>query len=226
MDDDDPEKRIAELERRLADPPRPAAPGPPRYRDAREQPAPIPGPIPGHGGPIAPRVYVATVLDRKWGYPKVIGLIAVLCGGPVVLAALLHTTSGEVALWMHDAVFVVIPLLVLVAYVTRSRRLKSLVSGRWPEVTIHAAPDALEVITGNGKRAVFPVATAAMGPWTAVGAPPCAALHLRNDRHRFVIGGQNPRVPVRVPRIAGRVWTVNASLPAAEFAELLHIVFP
>jgi hypothetical protein len=169
---------------------------------------------------------VATVLDMKWGYPKVIGLIAALCGGPFVLAALLHTTSGEVALWMHDAVFVVIPLLLLVAYVTRSRRLSSFVSGRWPEVTIHVTPDALEVITGNGKRAVFPVATAAVGPRTAVGAPPCAAPHLRNDRHRFVIGGQNPRVPVRVPRIADRVWTVNASLPAAEFAELLHIVFP
>jgi hypothetical protein len=222
MDDDDPEKRIAELERRLAEPPRPAVPGPPRYRDAGEQPAPIPG----HGGPIVPRVYVATVLDMKWGYLKVIGLIAALCGGPFVLAALLHTTSGEVALWMHDAVFVVIPLLLLVAYVTRSRRLKSFVSGRWPEVTIRVTPDALEVITGNGKRAVFPAATAAVGPWTAVGAPPCAALHLRNDRHRFVIGGQNPRVPVRVPRIADRVWTVNASLPAAEFAELLHIVFP
>jgi hypothetical protein len=29
-----------------------------------------------------------------------------------------------------------------------------------------------------------------------------------------------------VPRIADRVWNVNASLPAAEFAELLHTVFP
>jgi hypothetical protein len=226
MDHDDPEKRIAELERRLAEPPRPAAPGPPRYHDAREQPAPISSPVPGHTDPTAPRVYVAMVLNMKWGYPKVIGLIAVLCGGPFVLAALLHTTSGEVALWEHDAVFVVIPLLLLAAYVTRSRRLKSLVSGRWPEVTIRVAPGALEVINGSGKRAVFPMATAAVGPWTAVGAPPCAALHLRNDKHRFVIGGQNPRVPVRVPRIADRVWTVNASLPAAEFEELLHIVFP
>ena len=47
MDDDDPEKRIAELEGRLADPPRP--------------------PVPGHDVPIAPRVYVTTVLNMKWG---------------------------------------------------------------------------------------------------------------------------------------------------------------
>ncbi|MDT5255216.1 MAG: hypothetical protein QOD10_296 [Mycobacterium sp.] len=142
MDDDDPEKRIAELESRLAEPPGPAVPGPPRYRDAREQPAPIPGPVPGHGEPIAPRVYVATVLDMKWGYPKVIGLIAALVGGPFVLPALLHTTSGEVALWMHDVLlFAVIPLLLLAVYVTRSRRLKSFVSGRWPEVTIRVTPD-------------------------------------------------------------------------------------
>jgi hypothetical protein len=154
--DDDPEKRIAEMERRLAEPPRPV-PGPPRYHDAREQPAPIPGPVPGYGGPVAPRVYVATVLDMRWGYLKVIGLIAALCGGPFVLAVLLHTTSGEVALWMHDVLlFAVIPLLLLVAFVTRSRRLSSFVSGRWPEVTIHVTPNALEVITGNGKRAVFP----------------------------------------------------------------------
>jgi hypothetical protein len=79
MDDDDPEKRIAELERRLAERPRPAVPGPPRYRDAREQPG---------------------------------------------------SSSAD------------------------------------------------------------------------------------------------PRVPIRVPRIAERVWTVNASLPTAEFEELLHIVFP
>jgi hypothetical protein len=49
------------------------------------------------------------------------------------------------------------------------------------------------------------------------------ALHLRNGRHRFVLGGQN-YLPSGARLDAKPMWNVDAWTPAADFGALLTTV--
>jgi hypothetical protein len=51
------------------------------------------------------------------------------------------------------------------------------------------------------------------------------ALHLRSGRHRFVLGGQNHRVPAGVRLDAKSLWNVDAWTPAQDFDALLRMVY-
>jgi hypothetical protein len=104
----------------------------------------------------------------------------------------------------------------------RSFRMRSFV---YPKVSIRVIGDGLEVTRGRGRGQVFPLSGATLGPWATSGTLMGTALHLRNGRHRFVLGGQNHRVPMGVRLDAKPLWNVNAWMPAQDFDALLKIVY-
>ena len=93
----------------------------------------------------------------------------------------------------------------------------------YPKVSIRVIGDGLEVTRG-GRAEVFPLSSARLGPWATSGTLMGTALHLRSGRHRFVVGGQNHRVPAGVRLDAKSLWNVDASMPAQDFDALLRMV--
>jgi hypothetical protein len=215
VDQDDPEKRIAELERRLRE----------HQRFAEPRPSLDPGVI---GAPVgaeaaACRSFVATAPRmnmRTFAILFVYGGIAAMVGLPFALNAGFHVATRTVGEWEHWLVLGGYGVLGLLF--ARSFRMRSLF---YPKVSIRVIGDGLEVTRGKGRAEVFPLSSAKLGPWASSGTLMGTALHLRSGRHRFVLGGQNHRVPAGVRLDAKSLWNVDAWMPAPDFEALLRIVY-
>jgi hypothetical protein len=203
MDREDPEKRIAELEHRLFEP----------AHEHVAEPRPLSGP------PLSQRAFEATAprVDWKLLVFLVYGFILGSFGLLLALSAE-HVNTKPIFEWLH--------WLVLGAYgvaglaFARSRAVRTFFS---PKVTIRRVGDEVEVTRGGRTRS-FPVASARLGPWATSQFTAGSALHLRNGRHRFVVGGQSHRPPAGTRPDVNSVWSVNAYMPAADFDALLAIV--
>jgi len=213
VDQDDPENRIAELERRLAE----------HRRFAEPRSSLDPGDVGTPGGAEAPayRGFVATVPRvnmRTFAILFVYGGMAAMIGLPFALNAGFHVATGTVGEWEHWLVLGGYGLVFLLF--ARSFRMRSFL---YPKVSIRVIGDGLEVTRG-GRAEVFPLSSARLGPWATSGTLMGTALHLRSGRHRFVVGGQNHRVPAGVRLDAKSLWNVDAWMPAQDFDALLRMV--
>jgi hypothetical protein len=214
VDQDDPEKRIAELERRLAE----------RQRFAEPRPSLDPGVVGAPVGAEAPtyRSFTATAPRmnmRTFAILFVYGGIGAMVGLPFALNAAFHVASGTVTEWEHWLVLGGYGLVALLF--VRSSRMRSVV---YPKVSIRVIGDGLEVTRG-GRGQVFPLSSAKLGPWATSGTLMGTALHVRSGRHRFVVGGQNHRVPPGVRFDARSLWNVDAWMAAQDFEALLRMVY-
>jgi hypothetical protein len=214
VDQDDPERRIAELERQLAE----------RQRFAEPRSSPDPGVV---GTPVgaeaaARRSFVATAprMNMKtFAILYVYGGTAALIGLPLAISAGFHVPAGTVGKWEH---FLVLGGFVLLAFLfARPHQMRSFF---YPKVSIRVIGDGVEVTRG-GRGQVFPLSSARLGPWATSGTLMGTALHLRRGRHRFVLGGQNHRVPAGVRLDARSLWNVDAWMPAQDFDALLRMVY-
>jgi hypothetical protein len=206
MDREDPEKRIAELERRLRER---------GHRDVQRDVVAMPVSSPSP----AQRCFVATAarVSWKWGVLAVYGFCLAMLVLPFVISVhhiRIPRTAGESLHWL------VMGTLLLAFAVARSRRWRSFFH---PQVFICRSGDDI-VVTQAGHTRSFPIASSTLGPWAAW-TPMGTALHLRNGRRRFVLGGQNHSVLVGVRLDARQVSNVNAYMSASDFDALLTIVY-
>jgi hypothetical protein len=185
--------------------------------------------MPVSGQQTAPGCFVASAprLKMKWAALLVYGGMVAIFGLLITLIAVSPGLAATAFTWMHVLPFILgIPLLLLVPLLRRSRRWRSFITLRWPtEVSLRLIGDGLEVNRGRGRREVFPVIGATLGPWAAAGRPMGTALHLRNGRHRFVLGGRNHRVPMGVRLDAKPMSNVDAWMRTADFDALLRIFY-
>jgi sugar lactone lactonase YvrE len=92
-------------------------------------------------------------------------------------------------------------------------------------VLVDVGSGGLTVSTKPGD--VFSFGDAQLGRWTLEGysgVTKGTALHLRSGRGRFVLGGRDHRLATETPLDAPPVDSVDASMPAPEFDELLTMV--
>jgi sugar lactone lactonase YvrE len=211
IDQDDPEKRIADLEHQLAE----------RKRGAGLPPA-------GPHDTATARRFVAmaappsTKQMMKYTYVVMFGAMASL--GAIYMAlflvgALLGTTDTVMKVG-GPVVFFAFLLGAMPAYAMFQRRVN-----REKTVLIDVGAHGLTVSSRPGD--VFTFGDAQLGKWTLAGyggATKGTALHLRSGRHRFVLGGQDHRVAPETPLEAQPVDSVDASMWGPEFDELLTIV--
>ena len=225
MDEDDPEKRIAELERLLAEHRRIAEPRPLLDRGVGLSDRGARGDV--VGTPVSAesagrRCFMATAprMNMKSAATLVVyGGTAAMVGLPFALNAVFHVATGTVGEWMHWLILGAYGLLGLLF--ARSLRMRSFI---YPKVSIRMTGDGLEVNRGRGRGEVFPLIGATLGPWAAAGTLMGTALPLRNARHRFVLGGQN-YVPVGARLDAKPMWNVDAWMSAPDFGALLTTVY-
>lgn len=202
IDQDDPKKRIADLEHQLADRKRFAAQSPSRQFVASAAPP-------------------STKQMMKYTYVLMFGGIASL--GAMYMALFLVGAlvgSDNVMTVGGTVVFIAFFLLAMPAYAAFQRRVN-----RAKKVLIDVGDASLTVSARPGD--VFPFADAKLGNWTLPGyggTSKGAALHLHSGGHRFVVGGQDRRIAPETPLEAPAVDAVDASMGAAEFDELLAIV--
>jgi hypothetical protein len=212
MDADDPEKRIAELERKLAEHMRTAEPRSLFDRDvdlshhgAREDAVAMPvsaeSAAPGRFVASAPRLGKRVGLSLL-AASSVSGLF-VLIGLPLVFPHL----EGRI---VHG-----------IAGLTWAAAIGTAYRVGWMsrDVSIYLTSDSLIVNEGSG--GVFPLVDAKLGQW----AGQYTALHLRNADHRFVLGGREYPVPAGARLDAKRVYSVDAWMPASAFHSLLTMVY-
>ena len=209
-DHGDPEKRIADLEHRLAE---------------QKRAADLPPASPHDGA--ASRRFVASAAPpttkQMMKYTYVVIAVAMASLGAVYMAlflvgALLGSTS--VMQVGGTVVFFAFFLLAIPGYAAFQRRVN-----RKKTVLLDVGSDGLTVNTRPGD--VFSFSDAQLGPWTLAGyggTTKGTALHLRSGRHRFVLGGQDHRAASGAPLQAPPVDSVDAWLWAPEFAELLAMV--
>jgi hypothetical protein len=197
MDREDPEKRIAELERQLLE----------RRHERAAEPMPSPSPSPGQ------RTFEATAqrVNWKWAAFLACGFIFAMFFLPVVLMTT-HTHLDKH--WFHWGFLGLYGVVVVGLGSSRAAR-----SFFQPKVSIRPVGDVIEIMRGSRTKS-FPSASARLGPWGTG-----SALHLRNGRHRFVIGGQSHCPPPGTQPTAKSVWAVNAYMPAADFDALLATVY-
>jgi hypothetical protein len=211
MDQEDPEKRIADLERQLAEHKRIAEPTSPLDRGVDLSHHGALGDVvamPIRGESAAPRHFVASAprLRKRVGLPllaasSVSGLFVLLVL-PLVFPHLGgQAVHGIAALTWCAA----IGAIVKVGQMSR-------------DVSIYLTGDSLIVNEGSG--GVFPLINAKLGQWAGQGT----ALHLRNADHRFVLGGRQYAVPTGARLDAKRVYSVDAWIPASAFHALLNDV--
>jgi hypothetical protein len=212
MDREDPEKRIADLERQLAEHKHIAEPTSPldrgvdlSHHGALEDAVAMP-----LRGAAAPHRFVASAprLGKRVGLPllaasSVSGLFVLLVL-PLVFPHLEgRAVHGIAALTWCAA----IGTIVKVSQLTR-------------DVSIYLTGDSLVVNEGSG--GVFPLMNAKLGEW---GAGQGTALHVRNADHRFLLGGRQHAVPTGARLDAKRVYSVDAWMPARDFDALLRMVY-
>ncbi|OBG38851.1 hypothetical protein [Mycobacterium sp. E3198] len=202
IDQDDPEKRIADLEHRLAGRSSGAAQSPSRQFVASAAPP-------------------STKQMVKYTNVAMFGGIASL--GAIYMALFMVGAlagSDKVMKVGGTVVFIAFFLLAMPAYAAFQRRVN-----RPKKVLIDVGDTSLTVSARPGE--VFSFGDAQLGNWTLPGyggASKGAALHLHSGDHRFVLGGQDRRIAPETPLEAPPVDAVDASLGASEFDELLAFV--
>jgi hypothetical protein len=206
MDQDDPEKRIADLERQLAEQKR-GADRPP-VASERPQAGSISNSDP------ARRRFVVSVMPKAWQRYSVIGLLFLALGVFVKFIKFFSTNHGAM---VGMLVFFVIFSL----------------AGQWVfvgrKVVIRVTTDGLTVSKRPGD--VFSFRDAELGQWRKTGGRfeyVGRALFLTSGPHRFVLAGdiKNPgnpsQVPVEGPQV--KAQDLDASTKSSAFDELLAII--
>jgi hypothetical protein len=198
MEQEDPEKRISELERQLVD------------QRGTEPPAA------GTGHAAASRQFVATssafsAFSFQWTPMRSMifvygGLAAIIAS--VFVARATRWSGAPIAIMV--LLLVVVPLGVGGYFWWQSRR----------KILIGATSDGLTVDKWPGE--VFPFVEAKLGPWVTTGV----ALHLESGSHRFVLGGRDRRIAPTTRLDAPPVPAVDVWLSSSEFDELLSVGGP
>jgi hypothetical protein len=210
-DHGDPEKRIADLEHRLAE----------QKRGADLPPA-------GPPDAAASRRFVVSAAPpstkqmMKYTYVVMFGAMASL--GAIYMALFLIGAllgaADTVMKVVSPVVFFAFLFLAMPAYTLFQRRVN-----RKKTVLVDVGSGGLTVSSRPGD--VFSFGEAQLGKWTLAGydgTTKGTALHLRSGRHRFVVGGQDHRVAAETPLDAPPVDSVDATMWASEFDELLTMV--
>ncbi|OBA73659.1 hypothetical protein A5641_04700 [Mycobacterium sp. 1554424.7] len=209
-DHGDPEKRIADLEHRLAERTRGAEPPPASPSDA--------GPSRRFAASAAPP---STKQMMKYTYLIMFGGMAAL-GLINMTLFLVGAASGaeNVIKAGGFVVFMAFLVLAMPAFGLFQRRMN-----RKKTVLLDVGSGGLTVSSRPGE--VFSFGDAQLGKWTLAGyggTTKGTALHLRSGRQRFVIGGQDHRLDHETPLDAPPVDSVDATMWASEFDELLATI--
>ncbi|OBF21818.1 hypothetical protein A5725_12840 [Mycobacterium kubicae] len=117
-------------------------------------------------------------------------------------------------------VFIAFLLLAMPAFGLFQRRMN-----RKKTVVVDIVSGGVTISASPGDN--FPFGEAQLGKWTIAGYGETAkgtALHLRSGPHRFVIGGQDHRVATGTPLDAPPVDSVDATMWAPEFDDLLTAI--
>jgi sugar lactone lactonase YvrE len=194
-DHDDPEKRIAALE---------------QQHDAATARRFVASAAP----PSTKQMMKYTYL-LMFGAMATLGLVnmALLLIGAVVGTQVFVQVGGPL-------VFIVLLLGAMPAFGAFRRRMN-----REKTVRVDVGSDGLTVSTKPGD--VFSLGDAQLGRWNLEGysgVTKGTALHLRSGRGRFVLGGRDHRVATETPLDAPPVDSVDATMSASEFDELLTMV--
>jgi sugar lactone lactonase YvrE len=210
-DHGDPEKRIADLEHQLAE----------RKRDADLPPV-------GPPDAAASRRFVASAAPpstkqmMKYTYLVMFGAMASL--GAIYMALFLVGAllgaADTVMKTVSPVVFFAFLFGAMPAYAMFQRRMN-----RKKTVLVDVGSGGLTASSRPGD--VFSFGDAQLGEWMLAGydgTTKGTALHLRSGRHCFVLGGQDHRVAPETPLDAPPVDSVDATMWASEFDELLTMV--
>lgn len=196
MDQDDPEQRIAELERQLA---------------ARKR---VPDPPPASDHTAGSRRFVVTTPRMQtWLLICIYGFWA----GLVAVFALMFAVPSALALgW--------VALIVLAIGLTLFGVLGFRRWGWSKKITICVTSDRLTVDKKPGE--VFSFKDAKLGLFTDGQDMMMSgtALHLQSGTHRLVLGGRDHRLGTTTPLQAPPTGRVDGWLPAADFDEVLTMV--
>jgi hypothetical protein len=199
MDQDDPERRIAELERQLAE---------------RKRGADLPPANPRHTA--AARRFVASppFWGSKWSgkrsYIYLYGVVAAMVVLPNLVWAMVGPSTG--AVFGIYVLFGLVPF-VGTAYYRWYQRRKVLICVTDKSLTVNKRP-------GD----VFSFSDTKLGQWGVSGGVMGTALHLQCGPHRFVLGGRDHRIAPRTRLEAPPADSVDAWLWASDFDELLTTV--
>jgi DNA-binding beta-propeller fold protein YncE len=210
MDRDDPGQRVADLEHQLAEPKRGADLPPASPPDAATARRFVATAAP----PTTKQMMKYAYLGIAVGFASLGAMYMALS---MVGAILGSTTVIQVG---SAVVFFAFLVLAMPAYVVFQRRIN-----REKTVLVCVTSDGLTVHTRPGD--VFSFGDVQLGKWTLAGYGSTAkgtALHLRSGRHRFVVGGRDHRLATETPLQAPPVDSVDASMSASEFDELLSMV--
>lgn len=194
MDRDDPERRIAELERQLA---------------AQKRGADLP-PASADRAAESRRFVATTSRMQTWLLICIYGSWAAFAA---VFAVMFAVPSAYIALW----VVVVLMAVGLTLFGVLGVR-------RWGwsrKIPIRVTSDGLTVEEGPGE--VFSFKDAKLGRWTLGQDITISgtALHLQRGPHRFVLGGRDHRLGTATPLQAPPTGRVDGWLQAADFDEVL-----
>jgi hypothetical protein len=209
MDQNDPEERIADLERQLAEKQRSADLPPANPYHAQPHAGPAPS--------LAQHRFVASAVPS--GKQILINYL-VSFAALIVLFAVIYT------LWYvfpaTRAFRLAYPVLILVGICIitflGSRQLNR-------KILIWVTADGLTVKQRPGD--VYSFSDATLGSWGVSGdmlRPSGTALHLRSGPHRFILGGRNHRITPGTRLDAPPTRSVDAAVQASDFDELLTLV--
>lgn len=209
-DHGDPEKRIADLEHQLAERTRGTEPPPPTAHDA--------GPSRRFEATAAPP---STKQMMKYTYLVMFGGMAGLGLIYMVLFLIGAIVGVENVMKIGGfVVFIAFLLLAMPAFGLFQRRMN-----RKKTVLVDVGGGGVTVSSRPGQ--VYSLGDAQLGKWTLAGyggTTKGTALHLGSGRDRFVIGGQDHRLAAETPLGAPPVDSVDATMWAPKFDELLGIV--
>ena len=201
--EDDPEKRIADLERRLAE---------------QKRGTDLPPASPDHAAESR-RFVASTSRPKTWlkiatwaSFAAFLALFVLMYVAPRALGK----TTGWVVVGVVAFALIVFPA---VFYLLGVRRW-----GASRKIPICVMSDGLTVDQGSGE--VFSFTDATLGLWTLghTSSMSGTALHLRCGPHRFVLGGEDHRVGTATPLEAPPTDCVDGWVRAADFDEVLTMV--
>ncbi|WP_051574541.1 NHL repeat-containing protein [Mycobacterium sp. URHB0044] len=210
IDQDDPEKRAADLEHQFSESKRGvdlSQAAPPGEATARRF---VAFAAPPTAKQMMKYVYLLTALATA----SLAAInMALLLGGSIL---------GSERVWQDGGAVVLVAVMLLArpAYSAFQRRMY-----RGKKILVDVGSDDLTMHTRPGE--VFSFVDAQVGRWVLPGyggATRGTALHLRCGEHRFVLGGRDHRAANGTPLEAAPVDTVDAWMWAPDFDELLAIV--
>jgi hypothetical protein len=203
VDPDDPEHRIARLERQLSEQSRDAQPRPTGKARRPSQPA-------GSDRAAASRRFVATTFRRKnWVW-------LCSCAAFAAVLGLMYLAAARTTHWVVVVLAVVGLILVGSCSVIGFRQW-----GVYEKIPICVTSDGLTLDERPGE--LFSFDDAKLGLWPGI-AMSGTALHLQCGPHGFVLGGRDHRLGTATPLQAPPTGGVDGWLRAADFDEVLAVV--